>query len=242
LSLQATASPAAPARLFGAFTLIELLVVIAIIAILAAMLLPALSKAKERARRTGCLNNLKQMGLGSQMYADDDKQGALSNTASFADDDLNWLYPVLIPTLKSYTCPSTQNYIRTNVVSAGKLLDLADNAKTKTGPGTSYEVFGYFRGMKPTLIQKTQNSVRSYAHVHNAFGLQGMVAGPAAVWLILDSDDSQSGGIGNYPDASDSHGSVGGNVVFCDGHAELVRQRHYVYRFELSEDNDRTVP
>jgi len=91
------------------FTLIELLVVIAIIAILAAMLLPALSRAKVRAQRISCLNNEKQMALGSQQYADDDSRHALTGVANYADDDMNWLFPTYIPGLKSFVCPGTRN-------------------------------------------------------------------------------------------------------------------------------------
>ena len=216
------------------FTLIELLVVIAIIAILAAMLLPALAKARAKARSISCISNLKQVGLGAIQYADDYNSMMPHHLKHVYSAEYGNLY-FWVGALIGYKYLTFGNAVTCPAMSA-------KYGKHPTGHGNAYGVFTveifdesklrYRMAPQPSYFCKgiDNTGISSGFPYPEVFCNAGMVSNPSDIFYAMDSTASVADfgnksaaniifGWGNTR-AAPHEGRV--NQCYLDGHADSL--------------------
>ena len=214
-----------------AVTLVEWLVVIAILAILAGLLLPALSKARRRADAVRCAANLRQLGIGMRIYADDDTQGRLPSPSRNgpgpigADPTPSWVF-VLTNAVggidKIRLCPSDQmrGWLRTNGGCSYLLNDYmipaADTARTSMTPGTDPDGTPFDEIERETRLDRLRRPSETFL-VFEASELGQRLGDPRT------HPDTWFRGWENVTaDIDPERHDRASNYLFADGHVERI--------------------
>ena len=210
------------------FTLIELLVVIAIIAILAAILFPVFAKAREKARQTTCLNNIKQMCNGAMMYVQDYDETFMCANIDAGQEFWPWQLQPYLKSWDIYDCPSN------SVWGHGSPVPWGVYTFPKGYPDYAF-AYGLWDGRPGQPAPTTLASVPSPAEKFMVFDSCTFIAGTYA--HILTATTCGQWACGENVAASFAAGSPnlkftvhsqGGNIGFIDGHAKW-QQANQIY-------------